>query len=373
MTNFCSLLYQLLGLAGQEYADLRRQLVQDAKGSAVVTQVALHGLAAATAAVRAGRDAWPLLVASLAMLGHLSREHSAARRMLTSSLSSSSGARLMPQLLTEVVAALPSQIPVQPAGGRFAYLAHTHAAELLACLYRHLPAQPAPTASLRPADWAALACYPKLARGLWLAAAAAGRLGDGGKLQTASLLGMDSLATLCRLFPNGTRLSSAQQLATWCDLVRAGWLSLAAVAAWPQMPAAQRSYGVQCLVALHNSFLQAASDFLPPVAAPGASRSRRAVGAARPGLDVLLLLPPLLRLSRMLCQAAYFLAQADAAASPAAALLQEAKLPDFWATTSALALQVLTELGSSRCVVADRCFQCMLPGGCMLTRCLQAA
>lgn len=287
------------------------------------------------------------------MLRWMSEGPAAAQRTLSSSLRSGTGggpARPLPQLLAEVVAALPRKLPAGLENTQGPHLVCTEAAALLVHLYQLKATSAAagshPAAHLCPADWQALASFAQLAPLLLQQASlASAGLGSSDTQLRIGGIAEGALVDLCLLFPRGTAFSTTEEMARWCELVRASWLLLAAASAVPQLPEAQRSNAVVACLECNCSFTMAANGCLPkpPGAACSASTSDRtaASSAARPEWDALL--SPLLQLSRRLCRAAHFLPNADPA-SPVAAALLAGQMPRLIVPTFGLALRLLANL-----------------------------
>jgi hypothetical protein len=355
LNNYSNLLYNLVVIS-PGYASACQQLARNASSAAAATQLLLRGIAAATAALHENtRKAWQLLDCSLSVLHQmLSVGQAAAQRMLGSSLLQAGGGPPLPtpQLLAELVAALPRTLPASTAEAED-HGPHTvcvNAALLLADLFlqtaESAPAGSFPAAQLRPAEWKALASFSKLALLLQQAATSARQLGDGEMQLQCAEAADEVLCTLYTLFPEGTAVSGPKELATWCELAHASWLLLATAAAVPQLPE-DRQDVVAGFTADFNSSLAAALDAcLTPFGVDSSSDQQAAHSAAgTSGWDVVL--RPLLRLSRRLCRAAHFLAQADPA-SPVAASLLEALMPHFIAPAFDSLLGVMNKLDSLR-------------------------
>ena len=145
------------------------------------------------------------------------------------------------------------------------------------------------------------------------------------------------------LFPRGTPCGSSEQLGTWCELIAASWVALATLATVPQVADSQLSDSVLYVLHFNSSFMTAASACMPPP--PGAATAS-GPPAATTSLEVAL--EPVLQLARLLCRAAHFLAQADAASPVAAALLQVKVMPPALCYTFDMALRMLALPGSLR-------------------------
>ncbi|PRW20495.1 histone-lysine N-methyltransferase SET domain containing [Chlorella sorokiniana] len=172
------------------------------------------------------------------------------------------------------------------------------------------------------------------------AAAAAGQLGEAVMQLQCGEAAYGVLGALYTLFPEGTAVNGPKQLAVWCELVHASWLLLATAAGVPQLPK-DRQDAAAAFTADFNCSLAAALDgCLPQLGADASGRQQAAHSAAGASIDQQAapsgagssnwdaVLRLLLRLSRQLCRAGHFLAQADPA-SPVAAALLEALMPHF--------------------------------------------
>ena len=352
LVNYSSLLHNLF-YAIPEYMAVRQHLTA---AGAVSTQLLLHALRAGTAALHSPshtHGVWHLLNESLLVLCRLSEGPAAAQRMLSSSLHSIAGPEPFPQLLGQLVAALPRRLPAHSAEDQGQHATCAAAAALLGGLLmskaQSAPAGVPPIGVAGPAEWEALACLANLAPLLYRAASTAAQRGNSDLQMECGQAAADALAALHDLFPRGTAFTIPGKLAQWCRLAHASWLLLATAAAVPELPEDQRPAAAGLTLSFNSSFVLTCTVCLPGAPGQGARGSSSGQPDARfaAGGSWDATLRPLLQLSRQLCQAAHFLAQVDTASPVAAALLQ-ASMPRFIISTFGAALGVLSQLDNFR-------------------------